>query len=83
MDEYNKDSEAFIGALGGRPNLESRGKDSEDILIELIDKVNEVIELGNLVEGLTFRYVSPSGRTLAKLIITHDTSGKTFTIKAD
>tara|TARA_R100001244_G_scaffold9274_1_gene11342 strand:+ start:10170 stop:10424 length:255 start_codon:yes stop_codon:yes gene_type:complete len=82
MDKINTKSKDYKDVLGGLPDLTNRDKDTQDVLADVVDKVNSVIDLGNLVEGFTFDYISSSGRTSAKLKITHTSSGKYFQINA-
>jgi len=80
MDKIDKDGKDYQDVLGGVSDLTSRDKDIQDIMADVVGKLNNVIDLGNLVEGFTFRYEAPAGRITAKLVITHNASGKMFKI---
>ena len=78
----------YSSAIGTRPPLTEdsgvtgREYELEDVIEDLRDDVNDIADLANLVDGFTFTYTAPSGRTPAKLAITHTSSGKIFKIDA-
>ena len=75
--EKSSDSN-YVSAIGGRPT-EDREPDLLDVVEDLRDDVNDVTDLANIVDGLTFTYTAASGRTAASLVITHR-GGTSFTI---
>ena len=68
-------------AIGTRPSMTDREPELEDVIEDLRDDVNSVIDLANLVDGLTFTYTAAAGRSAATLVITHR-DGTSFTLTA-
>lgn len=53
----------------------------EDVISDLRDDVNDLCDLANKVDGLTFDYTPAKGNAKAKLVITV-ADGTQFTLKA-
>lgn len=72
----------YVEAVGARPDMADREAEIDDVIEDLRDDVNDLADLANIVDGYTFTYTAASGRTAAKLTITHTASSKTFIIDA-
>lgn len=72
----------YKSAIGTRPPTSNREFEIEDVIEDLRDDVNSVIDLANKVDDFTFGFVAASGKTKARLVITHTKTSTTFTISA-
>lgn len=71
----------YESAVGVRPSMASREPELEDVIEDLRDDVNDLADLANKVDGLSFTYTASSGRSAATLVITAS-DGTTFTLTA-
>jgi hypothetical protein len=91
LNRKTKDSAAYKTSIGDRPPITEREKDSEDFMVDMLDKVNELVDEANLKEtnlanildySFAFTPANSKARTLAKLTITHLPSRTKFEINA-
>ena len=61
--------------------MTNREPELGDVIEDLRDDVNDLADLANKVDGLTFSYTAAAGRSAATLVITAS-DGTTFTLTA-
>ncbi len=71
----------YLSTMGGLENTEGRQPILEDVISDLRDDVNDLCDLANKVDELTFDYKPKSGSKKAELVITH-ADGTKFTLTA-
>jgi hypothetical protein len=73
------DDDNYVSAIGNLPPATDREPVVEDVIEDLRDDVNDLCDLANTLDGLTFTYTAAAGRSAATLVITHR-DGTSFTI---
>ena len=82
VSKRNKDTDTnYSSAMGGLENPEGRQPVVGDVISDLRDDVNDLCDLANKVDKLTFDYKPKSGSKKAELVITH-ADGTKFTLTA-
>ena len=82
VSRREKDTDAnYSSVIGGVESSEVRQPGLDDVISDLRDDVNDLCDLANKVDELTFDYKPKSGSKKAELVITH-TDGTKFTLTA-
>lgn len=82
VSRREKDTDSnYLLAMGGLGSIDDRQPVVGDVISDLRDDVNDLCDLANKVDELTFDYTPKSESKKAQLVITH-ADGTKFTLTA-